>query len=136
MKLGAKLATGTQVILEAAGDVLGDDEKRAGIMVTEPIDIEYFGSPPPNRSVLSPSDDESDDGGLAQSTSGGVGAEKAISRYADQPHGVKEGVKAGYRGLGRNLNAAAQTILAVPMEVYERTGNEVSHFETCRVHQR
>ncbi len=48
-----------------------------------------------------------------------------ISKYAEQPVNVKEGVQSAYRSLKRNLNSAAQTILAVPMEVYERSGNEV-----------
>jgi len=34
------------------------------------------------------------------------------------------GFELAYKSLQRNLNSAAQTILAVPMEVYERSGNE------------
>jgi len=124
VKIGAKLATGTQVILEAAEDALGGENRRTGSVVAEPIDTEYFGSPPANRSVLSPSDDESDDGGLSQSMIGVSDGDKAISRYADQPLDVRQGVEEAYKTFGKNLNAAAQTILAVPMEVYERTGNE------------
>ncbi|KAE9409647.1 hypothetical protein BT96DRAFT_953466 [Gymnopus androsaceus JB14] len=82
IKLGAKLATGTQVILEQAEGVLGgssDEDENA-------LDL--------------------------------------ISKYADQPVNVKEGVQSAYKSLQRNFNSAAQTILAVPMEVYERSGNE------------
>ena len=53
-----------------------------------------------------------------------------ISKYAEQPVNVKEGVQSAYRSLKRNLNSAAQTILAVPMEVYERSGNEVRSHTT------
>ncbi|KAG2144870.1 hypothetical protein BD769DRAFT_1661009 [Suillus cothurnatus] len=50
--------------------------------------------------------------------------EELISRYAAQPADVTEGVQSAYRSLQRNLHSAAQTILAVPMEVYEKSGNE------------
>lgn len=51
--------------------------------------------------------------------------EDLISKYADQPGDVTEGIRTAYKSLSRNINSAAQTILAVPMEVYERAGNEV-----------
>ncbi|KAK4687136.1 autophagy-related protein 2, partial [Tremellales sp. Uapishka_1] len=89
MKLGAKLATGTQVILEQAEGVLG------GKVVTEVEEEE--------------SDDEADGG---------------VSRYANQPGDMKEGVQAAYNSLSKNVHSAAQTILAVPMEVYERSGEK------------
>jgi len=47
-----------------------------------------------------------------------------ISKYAEQPQDVKEGLQSAYKSLRRNMNSAAQTILAVPMEVYERSSNE------------
>ena len=47
-----------------------------------------------------------------------------ISKYAEQPEGVRAGVQSAYRSLSRNLHSAAQTILAVPMEMYERSGSE------------
>ena len=52
--------------------------------------------------------------------------EEAVSRYANQPADVKEGMQTAYKSLSRNLNSAAETILAVPMEVYERSGTNVS----------
>lgn len=47
-----------------------------------------------------------------------------ISKYAQQPLDIKEGMQSAYKSLRKNFNSAAQTILAVPMEVYERSGNE------------
>lgn len=75
LKLGARLATGTQVVLEQAESVLG------GRAVE--LDAEV------------------------------------ISRYAHQPQDAREGIEAAYRSLATNVNSAAQTILAVPMEVYD-----------------
>ncbi|THH26562.1 hypothetical protein EUX98_g7623 [Antrodiella citrinella] len=100
IKLGARLATGTQVILEQAESVLGGQFK-------DPITAETM--PPLTAAELEELDMDVDD---------------LISRYADQPTNVQEGVQSAYKSLRRNLNSAAQTILAVPMEVYERSGSE------------
>jgi autophagy-related protein 2 len=99
IKLGAQLATGTQVILEQAESVLGGQFKDSVTAETLHIPYEDYG--------------EGSD-------------EELISRYAAQPADVTEGVQTAYRSLRRNLHSAAQTILAVPMEVYEKSGNEVS----------
>ncbi|PIL24008.1 hypothetical protein GSI_13759 [Ganoderma sinense ZZ0214-1] len=102
IRLGARLATGTQVILERAETVLGgqfQDEVTAEA-VQIPTMMDFDGEE---------LDEETRD---------------LISKYAEQPVNVKEGVQSAYRSLKRNLNSAAQTILAVPMEVYERSGNE------------
>lgn len=106
IKLGARLATGTQVILEQAENVLGGQFKDS--VTTEALQIPY---------------ENEDAEGLE---------EDLISRYAAQPAGLKEGVQSAYRSLQRNLLSAAQTILAVPMEVYERSGEEVSGRKQAR----
>ncbi|KAI0224112.1 autophagy- protein 2 [Massospora cicadina] len=46
----------------------------------------------------------------------------ALSRYARQPENVNEGMAFAYRSFRHNLGAAARTILAVPVELTERTG--------------
>ena len=103
IKLGARLATGTQVILEQAEHVIGGQFK-------DPITAEAVQLP----------------AGFSEFEDGpGDADDELISRYAEQPMNVKEGVKSAVRSLRRNFNSAAQTILAVPMEVYERHGNEV-----------
>jgi autophagy-related protein 2 len=89
MKLGARLATGTQVVLERAEGVL-DPRMGDSVIVAE---------------------EESDEEGQH-------------SRYRNQPSSVQEGVRAAYTSLSTNINSAAQTILAVPMEVYENAGDD------------
>ncbi|KAF8636724.1 hypothetical protein AX17_003527 [Amanita inopinata Kibby_2008] len=101
IKLGAKLATGTQVILEQAEDMLGGQ-------LTEPIADEALHV---IDDVAEMPHGDSDDGG----------ASDIISKYADQPTNIKEGVQSAYRSLQKNFSSAAQTILAIPMEVYERS---------------
>lgn len=100
---GAKLATGTQVILEQAEHVLGGTFSR-------PIATETVAS--------AVGDDEGYAGGDGHSAD-------PRSRYAAQPVNLRQGVEGAYKSFGENLKDAAQTILAVPMEVYERSGDEV-----------
>ncbi|KOS23114.1 Autophagy-related protein 2 [Escovopsis weberi] len=44
---------------------------------------------------------------------------KQISLYADQPTGVIQGIRGGYRSLARDVNLARDAIIAVPGEVME-----------------
>ncbi|KZT70159.1 hypothetical protein DAEQUDRAFT_226544 [Daedalea quercina L-15889] len=104
IKLGARLATGTQVILEQAENVIGGQFK-------DPITAETVPGSPFLDELGGQLGDEDEAGDL-------------ISRYAEQPMNIQEGMQSAYRSLRRNFNSAAQTILAVPMEVYERSGNE------------
>jgi autophagy-related protein 2 len=101
LRLGARLATGTQVILEQAESVLGT--QYAGGVTAEAVQPET----------------------ISAGISGSVEEGELFSRYAEQPMDVREGIQSAYTSLRRNFNSAAQTILAVPMEVYERSGNEV-----------
>nr|ODN96840.1 hypothetical protein L204_03549 [Cryptococcus depauperatus CBS 7855] len=107
MKVGARLATGTQVILEKAESILGG--KLGENMVGQ-----VRGSASERLFAES---------GLIEEGSSSDDEEELVSRYANQPNDMKEGVQAAYKSLSTNVNAAAQTILAVPMEVYERPRN-------------
>lgn len=112
VKLGARLATGTQVILEQTENVLGsafNEQVTAETIPASPIEAGYERT--------------------GQDWADGRETADLISKYAEQPVGVAEGVQSAYSSLKRNLNSAAQTILAVPMEVYEKSGNEVRLFE-------
>ncbi len=104
-KLGAQLATGTQVILEQAENVLGSKFNETILAETLP----HPSDDAMDRSYHSTSDDETAD---------------PISRYAEQPVNIQEGIQSAYTSIRRNLSSAAQTILAVPMEVFERSGSE------------
>jgi autophagy-related protein 2 len=106
LKLGARLATGTQVILEQAEDLLGAQFKEA--VTAEALHIEPFAVPRGDADAEDPEEEHD-----------------LYSRYAEQPLDAKQGIQSAYTSLKRNMNTAAQTILAVPMEVYERSGHEV-----------
>lgn len=101
LRIGARLATGTQVVLEQAENILGGQFSDS--ITTEAIQL-------PQELMDADGDEETDE---------------IISKYAEQPGDIKEGLQSAYRSLQRNLNSAAQTILAVPMQVYESSGTDV-----------
>lgn len=107
IKLGAQLATGTQVVLEHTENLLGGQFKES--ITTETLQVNSGAS----EFRGADSDDDGSD------------ADDLISKYAEQPSNVTEGVQSAYKTLARNMKYAGQTILAVPMEVYERSGREV-----------
>ncbi|EIW70236.1 hypothetical protein TREMEDRAFT_30206 [Tremella mesenterica DSM 1558] len=111
MRLGARMATGTQVILEKAEGVLGGkfSERITGEITRgsrDNLGDDWVGE--------DNSSDEEEEGKR----------KRVRSRFADQPIDMREGVQAAYKSLSRNINSAAQTILAVPMEVYERSADD------------
>lgn len=86
VKLGAKLAVGTQYALQGAEGMLSDQQQAEGGWEDDDLD---------------PDD------------------KKQISLYADQPTGVIQGIRGGYRSLARDVNMARDAIIAVPGEVME-----------------
>jgi autophagy-related protein 2 len=107
LKLGARLATGTQVILEQAEGIFGAQFKQG--ITAEAVQVEPTDLGEEQEAALEDALEE----------------HEQYSRYAEQPLDAKQGIQSAYKSLRSNLNTAAQTILAVPMEVYERSGTEV-----------
>ncbi|KAG9320729.1 hypothetical protein KVV02_001777 [Mortierella alpina] len=70
---------------------------------------------------------QSGSSGSSLSVSGGaLSKTKRVSKYANQPADINEGMELAYKSLSKNIGTAAHTIFAVPMEVYERTGAQGS----------
>ncbi|GAA6057188.1 hypothetical protein JCM3770_004368 [Rhodotorula araucariae] len=107
INVGARLATGTQVILEQAEHVLG-------ARFAAPVSVEALPSPMSVSGEWREGDDAMSD----------EERREVRSRYAEQPTDLRQGMQSAYKSLGENFKEAAQTILAVPMEVYERSGTE------------
>lgn len=138
--LGARLATGAQVVLERAESMLGGtsaNEGGSGFAGLRPgpglgafrgpitaIPTATGGDWDLSASMLAPT---ADGMGEDEEDLGGDGSEdeRMISRYSEQPRDFREGFQYASRALRKNATAAAQTILAIPMEVYEQTENEV-----------
>ncbi|SPO22516.1 related to APG2 - required for sporulation [Ustilago trichophora] len=114
VKLGARLATGTQVILEQAEHILGGEMPAA-------VTARAVGPDSSSDSYASLSESV-----MLSSTMSGMDAswsedkdERMVSRYASQPDNMRDALSQAYSGLTEGLTSAAQTILAIPMEVYE-----------------
>ena len=113
VRLGARLATGTQVILEQAEGVLGGE-------LPGNITARAVG---PERGAESYSSLE--ESVMLSSTTSLIndGEDNMVSRYASAPNNLRDGLSQAYTGLTEGLTSAAQTILAIPMEVYEPDTN-------------
>ena len=88
-KLGAKLAIGTQTVLQGA------------------------------EGILSPKDQRPDVSGGWENAELDDEEKKRISLYAEQPVGVIQGLRGGYASLERDLLMAKDAIVAMPGEIME-----------------
>ncbi|KAI5284463.1 autophagy- protein 2 [Ascosphaera aggregata] len=94
VKLGAKLAIGTQTVLQSAENF---------------FNAPATGTQPGTESL--PANGKWEDVSIDEN-------EKAqISLYADQPIGVTQGLRGGYTSLGRDLTMARDAIVAMPGEI-------------------
>jgi len=119
VKLGAKLAIGTQYALQGAEGLLNQGgtsmEGAGGGMASTPV----------NAAALhggaggAPGEDW---GELMDDEDGYPEERKQISLYADQPLGIIQGMRGAYSSLARDLSIARDAIIAVPAEVME-SGN-------------
>ncbi|QRW18380.1 autophagy-related protein 2 [Rhizoctonia solani] len=115
--LGARLATGAQVVLERAESMLGPSTSTGsgfasrpgpgvgafrGPVTAVPAGGQWDGS----ASMIAPSTFAGNEEGDTDEE--GSGDERMISRYSQQPRDVTEGVRSGARALRRNATAAAQ----------------------------
>ncbi|PWN44136.1 hypothetical protein IE81DRAFT_365110 [Ceraceosorus guamensis] len=118
LKLGSKLATGTQVILERAEQMLG-----GSTALPETV----FRTTTVNQAKVAPADsfEEGEDATDALSSSvitlsPPEDKSTPISRYAEAPEDLRQALSEAYGGLSKGFSSAAKTILAIPMEVHER----------------
>jgi len=95
VKLGAKLAIGTQTVLQGAEDLLSSQNAAA------------------HQPIPSTAAGVTDEDFLDEEEA------KKISLYADQPVGVVQGLRGAFTGLERDLLLARDAIVAVPGEVVE-----------------
>jgi autophagy-related protein 2 len=104
VKLGAKLAIGTQYVLQGAEGMLVNDPAGEGSSSSSSVAAAAGGVDWDDE------DDYADGGGREK---------KQISLYADQPTGVIQGLRGAYSSLSRDLYMARDAIIAVPGEVME-----------------
>lgn len=98
VKLGAKVAVGTQYVLQGAEDMLTKPPAGGSSSGGETASL---------QTGWEEEDMEPDE-------------KKQISLYADQPTGVVQGLRHAYSSLARDLNVARDAVIAVPGELMER----------------
>lgn len=98
VKLGAKVAVGTQYVLQGAEDMLTKTSGEGGSSAAETGSLQTGWE----EEEMEPEE------------------KKQISLYADQPTGVVQGLRHAYSSLARDLNVARDAVIAVPGEVLER----------------
>ncbi|KAI5797364.1 hypothetical protein DFH27DRAFT_526134 [Peziza echinospora] len=109
VRLGAKVAVGTQTMLENTEEFLGG--QGSGSRAAEGAGAYYY------HVGSGDSGDDYDD------AEGGAGEEdrlKVISLYADQPKNVAQGLRTAGVSFKKNLISAREALRAVPGEVAER----------------
>ncbi|KAJ9130404.1 Autophagy-related protein 2 [Coniochaeta hoffmannii] len=104
VKLGAKLAIGTQYVLQGA----------EGMLVNDPADAGGGASSSAGGAGGAAADWDDEEEDYADGRE-----KKQISLYADQPTGVIQGLRGAYSSLSRDLYMARDAIIAVPGEVME-----------------
>ncbi|ETS60986.1 hypothetical protein PaG_04917 [Moesziomyces aphidis] len=119
VKLGARLATGTQVILEQAEHILGGELPETVTARAVGPEGEKQSYESLSESIMLGSTADVAASWIGQAGDRGDGEVPALSKYAMQPEGMRDALTQAYSGLTEGLTAAAQTILAIPMDVYE-----------------
>lgn len=122
VRLGAKVAVGTQNVLQGAEDMLvpaSDYQHHHHHHHGSDADAEYAGS-------MSDSDDDIVLTGGGGGSASGAGEKKAISLYADQPMTVVQGLRGAGDSLRRNFGSAKNAIMDVPRDIAERGSAQVS----------
>jgi autophagy-related protein 2 len=127
VKFGAKLAAGTQTILESAEQAMG------GTGSAGRNSQEEESSTHPRRRHISAYSDDIDDEDLAESyyienphetdNEDNQGGKKAVSLYANQPTGVTQGLQVAYTSLGRNFALAKEAVSDIGTQTADRGGN-------------
>lgn len=97
-RLGAKVAIGTQNLLEGAEAFLNPNQPTSPHRSPRSQHLDWTGSDPPSP------DEEP----------------RAVSNYANQPIGVRAGLRSAARHLERDLLTARDAVIAIPSEVMEQ----------------
>ncbi|KAF2627586.1 hypothetical protein BU25DRAFT_50531 [Macroventuria anomochaeta] len=97
-RLGAKVAIGTQNLLEGAEAFLNPNQPTSPRRSPRSQHLDWTGSDPPSP------DEEP----------------RAVSHYANQPIGVRAGLRSAARHLERDLLTARDAVIAIPAEVMEQ----------------
>lgn len=148
VKFGAKLAVGTQTVLENAEQVMGgagsSGRRDTSATKKKPLvnSLEHRRSKEYGNFNL---DDDSPELTIEDSTiAEGLGSSSQISErsdserqhivslYANQPKGIKQGFQSAYNSMGRNLSIARGAVVDIKSEAVKAGSVQVSLFLSLR----
>ena len=121
INLSARFASGAQVILEQADDFLSPSRRH------EYVPLEY------DVDLVGQAEEDVDGFFHANAAVAAVAANEyhlyhhqksgtTLSKFANQPSDISQGLQFAYKNLSQNLGAAAHTIFAVPTEIIQDDG--------------
>ena len=116
-RFGAKLAIGTQNVLQGTEDMLANSAERGSS--GQDWDTEITDHVPPTSDALKIPLSSPSLSPISSSPSSGPNPVRAVSNYADQPIGVLAGLRGAARSLERDLLTARDAVIAIQGEVME-----------------
>lgn len=119
VRLGARLATGTQTFLQGAEQVFVGPE--VAIVPSNQAGAHTYSHTRARTPTMSTSPPASSLSDRAFRGSEQRPPSSRASAYAAPPADLREGMDQAYRGLRGRLTSAAQVVLALPMDLYEST---------------
>ncbi|KAI8918892.1 ATG C terminal domain-containing protein, partial [Entophlyctis helioformis] len=125
IRLGSRVAAGTQVILERAEEFVARPGGGSGSAMGG-----YGGASSSSSASTHSVSGGAGYGGPSGSNMGGPSgygggssepgaSRRQFSKFSDQPKDIREGLQMGYASLSEGVRSAARTIFAVPTDVYE-----------------
>ena len=116
-RFGAKLAIGTQNVLQGTEDILANPTERLSSGRDWDTEVDEYNNP--NSDALQSPLPPLSKSPRSSSPSSGPDPVRAFSNYADQPIGVLAGMRGAARSLERDLLTARDAVIAIQGEVME-----------------
>ncbi|GAM19510.1 hypothetical protein SAMD00019534_026850 [Acytostelium subglobosum LB1] len=112
LSVGAKMAVGTQGLLETADSALSSKQQQQ----QQQQQHQQPGS--------SPQQAHREQHTTSTTTTTTTTTSSSSSKFSDQPVDTKEGIQHAYESVSREIKSAAHTIIAVPMKEYHKKGTK------------
>ncbi|EGC30930.1 hypothetical protein DICPUDRAFT_89864 [Dictyostelium purpureum] len=125
LSMGAKVAVGTQGLLETADNVLSSPKQSHNTRFTSSGGNHHNHGHHKIKSShhhqqLSPASIQSLNNHIQQHSH----HHGYASKFSDQPNDTREGIQHAYESVSRELKSAAHTIIAIPMKEYHKKGTK------------
>ncbi|KAJ8323200.1 hypothetical protein QVD99_000397 [Batrachochytrium dendrobatidis] len=120
IRLGSRVAAGTQVILERAEEFMSKTDSNSNYSNVD-------GGSSSRGSIRGGAGTSISGGGISGSDYNNDRGRQQLSKFSDQPRDIREGLQMGLASLSEGVRSAARTIFAVPTDIYESTDEGQVH---------